>query len=956
MQESSNWRSLLQASLDSLPQVLLERVTVFLDKYSGYFPQDPRICDTLAKVWACSDFVANNCVRHPHVFRDLVESGDLFRTYDIAGHSLWPKTTSVAPDELNTFVRQLRRREMLRIAWRDIAGWAGLEETMADMSRLAAVLLERTLHCLTAELVNDLGQPSDEQGEPVQLAIIAMGKLGAGELNFSSDIDLIFAYAEDGETQGGRRSISHQDFFTRLGRKLIAALDQATGDGFAFRVDMRLRPFGDSGALALSFDAMEHYYQIHGREWERYAMVKAGAIGAAAQPILERLRPFVYRRYLDFSAYDSLRDMKHRISAEMARKGMSDNVKLGPGGIREIEFIAQAFQLIRGGRDVDLQEKQLLKVLSLLAQKALLPEFVVNELIRAYHFLRTAEHHIQEFADQQTHLLPRAEPGRTVLAYSMGFTHWHEFEQVLNAHRRKVHSHFEQVFEAPQVEHAKTEDHGFSDVWLGLLDDAHACGVLNEAGYDPSQQTLSDLKAVRQSSRYGSLPESGRRRMDQLIPLLLGAVAVVEQPGVVLKRLLQLVETVSRRTSYLALLVENPMALSQLVKLCAVSPWINKQLTQQPILLDELLDPRTLYRPPNRHQLRQDLDQRMQGIDRDDLERQMDGLRHFKQANVLRVAAADISGAVPLMIVSDHLTDIAELVLARALDLAWNYMLQRHGKPENTGANAPDCGFAVVAYGKLGGIELGYGSDLDLVFLYQGSQNGETDGAKPLANAVFYSRLGQRMIHLLTSMTSAGILYDVDMRLRPSGASGLLVTHVDSFKDYQLNKAWTWEHQALVRARTVAGDAQVVQQFEESRRQVLGKIRNDDQVKAEVRDMRERMRKELDVSKNGEFDLKQGLGGIADIEFMVQYAVLAHASEHPDLMRFSDNIRVLLAMERAGIINEETGRLLAETYKLFRSNIHRCTLREVPVLSSDPEILAAGQKIHEIWRTVMGAQ
>ncbi|WP_455212055.1 bifunctional [glutamate--ammonia ligase]-adenylyl-L-tyrosine phosphorylase/[glutamate--ammonia-ligase] adenylyltransferase, partial [Kaarinaea lacus] len=772
----------------------------------------------------------------------------------------------------------------------------------------------------------------------------------------SSDVDLIFAYPHSGQTCNGPKTISNEEFFTRLGRQLISALDQVTAEGFVFRVDMRLRPFGDSGPLATSFDAFESYYQIHGREWERYAMIKARAVtgGEQGERLLKMLRPFIYRRYLDFGTYDALRDMKSRIETEIKRKSMADNVKLGPGGIREVEFIGQAFQLIRGGRKPELQQRQILTILSVLGEQQMLPEFVVKELDAAYRFLRNVENRLQQYADQQTHLLPTDEIGRLRLAYAMEFADWPSFEKALALHRKRVQNHFQQVFAAPQTEHASTEKHGFSDVWLGILDESHAIDVLQEAGFDDAKQALDYLHVCHESSAYTALSSQGKQRMDRLMPLMLGAVAQADQPDVVLKRLLDLVQTIARRTSYLALLVENPMALSQLVKLCAASPWIGHQIARQPILLDELLDPRSLYKPPNREQLEIELQQRMAHIAADDLEQQMDMLRQFKNANVLRVAAADVFEAVPLMVVSDHLTYIAETVVNAVLALAWQQMEARHGKPANAGADMQHCGFAVIAYGKLGGIELGYGSDLDLVFLYSGDQNGFTDGAKSVANSVFYSRLGQRIIHIFTSVTPAGVLYDVDMRLRPSGASGLLVTHVDSFEDYQINKAWTWEHQALVRARPVGGDETVMREFLRIRQRVLARPRERNILCGEVTEMRERMRKELLPSNQTEFDLKQGLGGITDIEFMVQYAVLAYAAEYPDLLTYTDNIRILEIMMANNLISHENGALLIDCYKILRAQIHRLTLQEQATKTTDGYYGQIGQKVHDQWRQMMG--
>jgi glutamate-ammonia-ligase adenylyltransferase len=919
---------------------------------------DPQLFASICKVWACSEFVSRYCVTHLQVFQQLWESGDLLRRYqEQEWRTRLEEALKSTGDQLQlmTLIRQYRNREMLRIAWRDIAGWAELGETLQDLSRLADSCLLSALDTLQQWLEKSYGQPCGDHGEPQSLVVLGMGKLGAYELNFSSDIDLIFAFPSEGETRNGSKSISNEEFFTRLGRQLITVLDQTTADGFVFRIDMRLRPFGDSGPLVASFEAFENYYQLHGREWERYAMIKARAItgGEAGESLLSMLRPFIYRRYLDYGTYDALRDMKRRIETEMKRKSLADNIKLGPGGIREVEFIGQAFQLIRGGRDHDLQQRQILSILETLGHKQMLPQFVVSELCEAYRFLRLVENRLQQFADKQTHILPSEEPHKSRLAYALGFADWAAFEKVLNRHRTRVQNHFQQVFAAPQTEHASTESHGLSDAWLGVLEPAQAVKVLQEAGFSDAQQALDYLRACHGSSSYVSLSGQGKQRMDRLMPLLIGAAGQCELPDLVLKRLLDLITAIARRTSYLALLVENPMALSQLVKLCAASPWISHQIARQPILLDELLDPRNLYMPPSREQLAAELQQRMDNIDANDLGQQMDALRQFKNASVLRVAAADVSEAVPLMKVSDHLTFVAEAVVNKVLDMAWQHLASRHGKPQHAGDAVDHSGFAVIAYGKLGGIELGYGSDLDLVFLYNGDQNGFTDGAKAIANSLFYSRLGQRVIHILTSLTPAGVLYEVDMRLRPSGASGLLVTHVDSFEDYQSHKAWTWEHQALVRARAVAGDSNVIGAFEDVRQATLARPRDRQTLRGEVVAMRERMRKELLPADQTDFDLKQSPGGITDIEFMVQYAVLAYASQYPQLLVYTDNIRILQTMAANELISQEDGALLIDCYKILRSQIHRLTLQEQPAKTRDDYYRQVGQNVLAQWRQMM---
>ncbi len=923
---------------DVIPPVLRGRSQSLLDQWvAATSDQDwakSLTPDEVERVFVCSDFVARHCLRDPALLGDLVVSGDLLSPYlsGVMGQKTAAAATSALSDsDLLAALRKLRRREMIRIAWRDIAGHATLTETLHDLSSLADACIEHSLAFLENRMYSVWGIPIDSEGNPQRLVIIAMGKLGANELNFSSDVDLIFAYPEDGETRGGSRECANSEYFIRLGQQLVNALNQTTPDGFVFRVDLRLRPFGDAGALALDFDAVEQYYQEHGREWERYALIKARICGGdrvAGTQLLETLRPFVYRRYLDFSAFDSLREMKQLIALEGKRKNYDRNVKLGSGGIREIEFIGQAFQLIRGGRNPDLRERRIQLVLEILRKARHLPDFVVDELQSAYVFLRNTEHRLQQYADQQTHDLPKDEEGQARLAFAMRFPDWYSFLAELNRQRSRVRSHFEQVFAAPQVESGGSEVSPLTQLWSGALTAEAGSAILATAGFANSEQALAAVNELRSSSAVRSLSTLGLQRLSQLMPLVLGSIAHATQPDETLVRILRLLESIVRRITYVSLLVENPMALSQLVKLCAASPWIAELLRRHPILLDELLDPRALYAPPDAAALQVELAHRLATLAPDDQEQHLEALRHFKQGNVLRVAAADISDALPLMQVSDHLSWIADTILDATLNLAWNDLAAKHGAPPcSIDGVACDRGFGIVAYGKLGGLELGYGSDLDLVFLYSTpDENALTDGAKPLPAAVFFARLAQRIIHMLTAHTPMGVLYEVDLRLRPSGASGMLVTGLDAFADYQRSQAWTWEHQALTRTRPIAGDTRVLNKFLAIRRDVLSKPRDLEKLRAEVIEMREKMRTSLAPRDADRFDLKQSPGGIVDIEFIVQFGVLAWAHEEPRLLDFPDNIRQLGVLADCGKLTRTESDSLATAYRTYRARQHKLTL------------------------------
>ncbi|MGH8453455.1 MAG: bifunctional [glutamate--ammonia ligase]-adenylyl-L-tyrosine phosphorylase/[glutamate--ammonia-ligase] adenylyltransferase, partial [Nevskiales bacterium] len=645
---------------------------------------------------------------------------------------------------------------------------------------------------------------------------------------------------------------------------------------------------------------------------------------AGGEQLLKALRPFVYRRYLDYGAFESLRGMKTLIEQQLHRNGYQDNIKLGAGGIREIEFIAQAFQLIRGGHDRALQQRSLMPVFEVLERDGLLPEFAVRGLREAYVFLRRAENRLQAWQDQQTHELPRDDERRQALALAMGFQDWGSFHHALNRQRRRVHQQFEQVFAAP---HARDADEDFVDqvsaIWEENVGDAEAIELLKAHGLPQASATLEFLHQLRRSPVYRGLGEQGRRRFSQLLPLLFGAVQACDQPETALLRVLHVIEAIAGRTTYLALLVESPMALSQLLALCAASPWITHQISHHPLLLDELLDPRMLYRPAPRAELERELEAAASTLALDDLEAQMDLLRRLKQAWVLRVAAADVNGSMRLMVVSDHLTDIAGILVGHALKVAWRQMVARHGQPLRERGGA--AGFAVIAYGKLGGLELGYGSDLDLVFVHDGVEGEMTDGARAIDHGTFFTRLGQKIIHILTAQMPSGVAYAVDMRLRPSGNSGLLVTSLEAYRGYQLDKAWTWEHQALVRACYITGSTQVGEAFEQLRREVLCRPRDDGKLREEIRAMRQKMHASLGDRTPGRFDLKHGRGGITDIEFMVQYAVLRDAAAQPELVRYSDNIRQLDGLERTGTLVQADAVLLADAYRAYRKRVHALT-------------------------------
>ncbi|MGY2167944.1 bifunctional [glutamate--ammonia ligase]-adenylyl-L-tyrosine phosphorylase/[glutamate--ammonia-ligase] adenylyltransferase [Pseudomonas gingeri] len=925
-----------------------------------------------ARVSAASDFFIEQSVRDPLMLLELVQFGDLDRGFapgEMCGQIAAAVQQAQSEDELGRLLRRQRTRQQVRIIWRDLTRQADLVQTCRDLSDMADASIDQAYQWLYQRHCQQFGTPTGRRsGEPQQMVILGMGKLGAVELNLSSDIDLIFAYPEGGETVGVKRPLDNQEFFIRLGQRLIKALDPITVDGFVFRVDMRLRPYGSAGALVLSFNALEQYYQDQGRDWERYAMIKARVVAGdqvAGAQLLEMLRPFVYRRYLDFSAIEALRTMKQLIQQEVRRKGMAENIKLGSGGIREVEFIAQAFQLIHGGRDLSLQQRPLLKVLGTLEGQGYLPPAVIAELRNGYEFLRYTEHAIQAIADRQTQMLPDDEKDQARIAFMLGFDNWAAFHEQLMYWRGRVDWHFRQVIADPDEEDGEECQVAVGGEWLPLWEEAQdeeaASRQLEEGGFKDAPKALKQLAALRGSPQLRAMQRLGRERLDAFIPRLLAQAVEHADPDLVLERVLPLVEAVARRSAYLVLLTENPGALRQLLTLCAASPWIAEQITRFPMLLDELLNEGRLFKPPLAPELAAELRERLTRIPEDDLEQQMEALRHFKLAHRLRVAASEISGSLPLMKVSDYLTWLAEAILEQVLALAWRQTVGKYGSPQRADGTLCDPGFIIVGYGKVGGIELGHGSDLDLVFIHDGDPNAETDGAKPIDTAQFFTRLGQRIIHLLTTQTNSGQLYEVDMRLRPSGASGLLVSSLGAFERYQQNEAWTWEHQALIRARVLVGCKDVGSAFEKVRAAVLGRERDLPTLRQEVSEMRAKMRDNLGSKATAAgtaanafdaaapFDLKQDAGGIVDIEFMVQYATLAWSKEHPALLRYTDNIRILEGLEQAGLIPATDAALLREAYKAYRSAAHRQALqKEAGVIGGD-QFMVERRDVMRIW-------
>jgi glutamine synthetase adenylyltransferase/Zn-dependent oligopeptidase len=954
-------------ALGAIPELLRSQVSRWWERAAtlpaltaAYEELPDALRAELPRVVAGSEFVASALIQDPEALAWLGRNDDPTMAFSAGADYERRVSAATTTADAQRILREWRRREMARIAWRDTGGRASVTDTLRAVSDLADACIRAAVAAAQGHLETPFGRPRpaaairDGAAGEVPFIVVAMGKLGGRELNFSSDVDLVFLYAEAGETDGAR-PLDNSEYFNRLGRDLIRLLDARTADGFAFRVDMRLRPFGGSGALVASLASLENYLQEHGRDWERYAWIKARAVvgtDAYAGATRDLIRPFVYRRYLDFGVFDSLRDMKALIAREVARHELDQHLKLGAGGIRELEFIVQSMQLVRGGSDQRLQNPSLLDVLPLLAGAKLLSKAAVAELHDAYLVLRKAENAVQMIRDEQSHSIPDDPCDRARVSLNMGLADWPATAARIEAARRCVALQFESlVFGAPETQR---RGEGALD-WLAS-DDVKVDEELRASDFpaDEIAPVAALLEEYRGAAAYRRLDEAARRRVHVILARLLKSAAARPAPATVVQRVLRVLEAIGARSSYLALLKEQPPALERLIDVCAISGFLARQVADFPLLLDELIDPNAFDEPPSRAGFVRELSARTERLPTDDPERQVEALRQFQKVAVFCVAFADLSGRMPLMKVSDRLTDIAELIVERCMSLAWDQMTRAHGIPYcgDRDQELREVKVAVAGYGKLGGLELGYGSDLDLVFLHDSSgEIQQTKGERPVDNTVFFLRLGQRIVHLLTMHSAAGRLYEVDMRLRPNGKGGFLMTGIDAFERYQLQEAWTWEHQALLRARAIAGDPNLCRAFEDVRRRVLSTAVHRGTLRSDVAEMRMRMRRELSRAEAGQFDIKQDAGGIADIEFLVQYWVLASAGEHPELLTYTDNIRQLEGLSAVGVLAAGTAQWFKDSYIAYRTVLHHLSLEGGErVVEAAPHAQMRAQVV-DIWRS-----
>ena len=896
--------------------------TAMIERSLARLPADARWRDDadfvagLRKLALASDFALATLAAQPELIERLhADTGAMpvpLPVLDAGNRADWPR-----------LLRRFRQAESTRLVWRDVIEGDAVDAILAGSTALAETCLQVALEALEGEFAQRFGNVRDVEGNPQRLVVFGLGKLGGGELNFSSDIDLVYAYEHEGESDGAR-SLAASDYFARLGQQLAKLLDEVTADGFCHRVDLRLRPFGNAGRVALSFAAMELYFQREGRDWERYAWQKARPVAgdlAAGERFLASLRPFVYRRYLDYGALDGLRTMKAAIAAEVARKDMADDLKRGPGGIREIEFLAQALQLIRGGREPALRERRLLPALRALVAAGHVDAEAGQGLIDAYRYLRVLENRVQMLGDAQVHALPADPVQRERIARGLGHARMASLDGELQQMRARVASEFAALL-APRELPAGDSD--LALYWRGLPDAGDA-DVLVAAGFAAGNELHRSLCDFARAPGVRELSDTTRARLDRVLPVLLQAAAHSTQADAALRRLLPLLHTLLKRASYLALLDEQPAALQRLVEAVSRSALLGERLAAHPLLLDELLDRRVTGELPDRAAMQVECESALRD---GDAEASLLALNEVRQALSFRIALALLDARCDAQSCAQRLAWLADAVVACVLRIALDEMRAAHGGIEGGR-------FAVLGYGSLGGEELGFGSDLDLVFLYDAQSDVQSDGARSLDAPRWFARLGQKIVALLGAGTGAGRLFEVDVRLRPDGAKGLLVSSLASFSEYQRERAWTWEHQALVRARAVAGDATLIAAFDRLREEVLARPRDAKALVDDVSSMRRRMRAELDRSDAAVFDLpmfdlKQGEGGLVDLEFLLQFLAMRDAAAHAPLLQPRATPLLLDAAHVVGALDASAHAALLAAHAVLLDAGMRCTLDRRP--------------------------
>lgn len=941
---------------DDWPQALSTNVKTYYQQFTSV-PDHADCRKHLANVCAASEFAAKVFLQQPTLLIDLFSKNDIKKRLTkkdyLSRVKIAVKTVSSNVDLMHQ-LRLFRQRELVRLIWREVTQLDSIQQTLSQLSAIADCCIEVGLDLLYQWHCQQYGTPYDKHGEPMPMIVLALGKLGGQELNLSSDIDLQFAYAHQGEIVHNEQTTTHEIFFMRLAQALINSLNTVNRHGFVYRVDMRLRPFGSSGRLVMSIPALSAYYQQHGRDWERYALVKARIIvghGKHADALKNMLQHFVYRRYIDYSILDGLRTIKQQINHEARVQNLQQNIKLGQGGIREIEFIVQAFQIVHAAKKLQLQQPSLIEAMPLLAKSKLLPKSVVKQLWQAYQFLRRLENALQAVDDQQTHTLPNDPITQYRVCLYCGFSDWSQLLEKLRHHQQHVIKHFTQMI-SQQPQHftddkQKQLHYALQAIWL---EHTEQTDTLSQLGFSDPEQVSRLLCEFKENYRYRKLSSLAYDRLNKFMPILLTKVANMDDPTQTLIRMLNLLKSIIQRSAYIVLLIENPCALSLLLELVSKSPWVAKQLANYPIVLDELLVQPVQRQVPTVPALCHLLHQQLQS--QTDPEQQMEHLRDFKHTYSLRVAAAELLENLPLMRISDYLTNLATAIVHETVNLVTKQLVDRHGFPATNKEIGSQSNLLIIAYGKLGGIELSYTSDLDLVFLHADTETKQTTGDNPIDSHLFYTRLAQRLLHALSVRSHNGTLYAVDTRLRPAGEAGLLHSTLSAFADYQQNEAWTWEHQALVRARPIYGDPMLTQQFWNVRRNVLSQCRDPDILRHDIVTMRNKLM--ATATQDINFPLKHCIGGITDIEFLVQYGVLRWAYAYPELLTYTDNIRLLACLQNIGKLSQEMAYNLMRAYTTYRGLLHRHSLTQIAIDIDSDSLKKHLAVVNQQWQQWMG--
>jgi len=900
-----------------------------------------------------SDMVYHFAHKHPVKFQALISELDTStKRYDDYSVLLEQLSSGKNEQELAKILRHFRVEQQVDLICRDVLGKISVNDMLQALSELACACLQVAYQWAYDQLASRFGKPLNDKGQAQQLVILGLGKLGGGELNFSSDIDLIFTYPENGQTEGnarGKQRIANELFFHRLAQKLIRLLDKYDENGFVYRVDMRLKPFGSVGSLCTSFEAMKRYYLEHGRDWERYALVKMRAVAGdkvSGDALVKSLADFVYLRHVDFQSLATIEDMRVRILEKSHGKALKDNLKLGEGGIREIEFLVQTYQMIYGGRLTELRGHSLLTALSALKNKDLLGEKTVDVLRTSYLRLRKIENAIQYYRDQQTHDLPNKAEPRAALLAALRLSDWLSLVDEVERIRYEVSQLFNRVFvtqedKASSIDSRKLDE----EYWLDLI---YQTDVTRAA----AEKIARDFVRFYCRMRDHDLGSRYLVRLNWILPKVIMALNGQQDPVKVAVHMLALLEAIAAKSVYLSILVENPKILKKIINLFMHNEWMAQFLCQHPRVIDELIHESHEQADPDEQQIRDELSYAIsQCVGHQDI---IKALVDFKHSMAFKTASADMQNNICLVHVSDQLSWTAEAIIAVILKLCYNEMVEKYGLPTyRMGETRHLAEFGVIAYGKLGGMEMGYNSDLDLVYLH--TSQGEkqvTDGEKSIENDIFFTRLVGKFNNYLTTVTPSGSLYKVDVRLRPSGKSGLLVHSLNAFENYQQGEAWTWEHQALVRARFVAGGRSVKRGFQAIRKATLQQDRNADKLRNSVLNMREKMRNNRRPIPRGTRHVKHDFGGVTDIEFIVQYLLLKHSKKLPHLIRHSDNMRQLAALELFDILRSADAAELRLAYRQFRFWIHFKQLLSERAVAPKDKFARNFSAVQYVWNKV----